>query len=124
MIHRHAAAPLTAQFGLDAHGCAARSAESSLVLGDDPELVLGGLHQTAHGELSIFGALLVTFLPGTFSCLPELNPVAQNLLPTVLLWPEPMDGDAVFGDGDDVDLSWLAGFVYEEEESTYFYLGF
>lgn len=33
-----------------------------------------------------------------------------------MLWPEPVDGDAVFGDGDDVDLSWLAGFVYEETE--------
>ena len=108
---------LTAQFGLDAHRRAARSAESSLVFSKDSELVLGGLHQAAHGELTILGALLVAFLPGTFSRLPELNPVAQNLLAAVMLWPEPVDGDAVLGDGDDVDLSWLAGFVFKETDS-------
>lgn len=102
---------LTAQFGLDAHGRTARSAESSLILCEDSELVLGCLHQATHGELTILGALLVAFLPSALSSLPELNPVAQNLLAAVMLRPEPVDGDAVFGDGDNVNLSWLAGFV-------------
>lgn len=33
-----------------------------------------------------------------------------------MLGPEPVDGDAVFGDGDDVDLSWLAGFIYKQTD--------
>lgn len=104
---------LTAQFGLDAHGRAARSAESSFILCEDSELVLCGLHQAAHGELTILGALFVAFLPGTLSSLPELNPVAQNLLSAIMLGPKPVDGDAVFGDRDDIDLSRLAGLVYK-----------
>lgn len=30
-----------------------------------------------------------------------------------MLGPEPVDGDAVFGDRDDIDLSRLAGLVYK-----------
>lgn len=102
---------LTTQFSLDAHGCATWPAESSFVLCKDSELILSCLHQAAHGELTVLGALLGAFLPGALSRLPELNPVAQNLLATIMFRPEPMDGDAVFSDGDDVNLSWLAGFV-------------
>lgn len=104
---------LTAQFGLDAHGRATRSAESCFILSNDSELVLGSLHQAAHGELTILGALLVAFLPCAFSSLPELNPVTQNLFAAIVLGPEPVDCDAVFGDWDDVNLSWLAGFIYK-----------
>lgn len=107
---------LTTQFSLNAHGCAAWPAESSFILCDDSELVLGGLHKTAHGELAVLGALLGAFLPGTFSSLPVLNPVAQDLLAAIMLRSEPVDGDAVFGDRDDVDLSWLARFVYKETD--------
>lgn len=28
--------------------------------------------------------------------------------------PKPVDGDAVFGDGDYVNISWLAGFIYKK----------
>lgn len=102
---------LTTQFGFDAHGCSARTAESSDILCKDSEFILCSFHQPAHGELSIFGTLFVAFLPGTVSSLPELNPVAKNLFATILLRSEPVDCDAVFSDRNDVDLSWLAGFI-------------
>ena len=35
---------LTAQFSLDAHRCATRSAESGLIFSKDSKLVLGGLY--------------------------------------------------------------------------------
>lgn len=106
-----AAVKLTAQLGFDAHRRSARAAKAGFIFRKDPELVLGGFHQAAHGELSIFGTLFGASLPGAVSSLPKFNPVAQNLLPAIVLGPEPVNGDAVFSDGNHVNLSWLAGFV-------------
>lgn len=33
-----------------------------------------------------------------------------------MLGPEPTDGNAVFGDGDNVNLSWLARFVFKKRD--------
>lgn len=105
---------LTTQLGLDAHGSASRSAQSSFIFCKDSELILCCFHQATHGELTVLRALLVTFLPGTLARLPELDPVTQNLLPAIQFRTQPVDGDAVFCDGDDVDFSWLAWLIYEE----------
>lgn len=108
----------TAQFSLDAHGGPARSTHSCFIFCKDSELILCSLHQTTHGELSVLGTLLVAFLPGTFTCLSELNPVTQDLFATIAFWAQPVNSDAVFGNGDYINLTWLTGFVYSKRERS------